>query len=186
MALGISMSYFCFSRKAEVGWILVTVPGRVLPAAIAFAFMIVMSGCGGGNSTDTGSEQAATKNHHPHQQRLKPARMLPPDSSPYGEAIIGPVRNGWVAEGRTTTIVYAGGQGYSHPEQGKFLIHRDGFGPRTDSIYVDRAGAIKITKAPLGRKALGPAQRHGEIEFTSSNGVSGTLHLKDDTVTLNR
>jgi hypothetical protein len=113
--------------------------------------------------------------------------MLPGDSAPYGGAVIGPVRNGWVAEaGQMSTTVYAGGQGYGHTDEGLFLISRQGQAPRTDRIPVPQAGAIKITSAPLGRKVVSSAQKNGKIHFTSTNGVTGTLSLGDDTVTLDR
>jgi len=85
-----------------------------------------------------------------------------------------------------STTVYAGGQGYGHTDQGLFLISRQGQAPRTDRIPVPQAGAIKITSAPLGRKVVASAQESGKIHFTSTNGVSGSLSLGDDTVTLDR
>jgi hypothetical protein len=55
-----------------------------------------------------------------------------------------------------------------------------------DLIRVSETGPLKITDAPLGSRALESAQRNANISFTGSNGVSGTLHLGDDAVTVNR
>lgn len=118
-----------------------------------------------------------------------PPRMLGRDSSPLSESVIGPVRNGWIAgDHRTQTIVWAGAGGYGHQNLGRFAILRDGYinvSQTLDTVDVKGAGALKITKAPLGRKAMTWAQRRGNFKFTSTNGLTGTLHLKDDTVTLN-
>ena len=51
---------------------------------------------------------------------------------------------------------------------------------------VPGTGAVRITHAPLGRSAETWAQKRGDIEFKSMRGITGTLHLKDDTVTLDR
>jgi hypothetical protein len=150
---------------------------------------VVGAGCGGGSQGTGPNKQAADPCRSREAARkagIEPARMLPSYSFPYSEAVMGPVRNGWVAgDRRGHTVVYAGGQGYADPDKGKFLILRHGRpGPHDRSILVDRAGAIKITKAPLGCTVATWAQRRGNLEFTSTNGVSGTLHLKNDKVTL--
>jgi hypothetical protein len=51
-------------------------------------------------------------------------------------------------------------------------------------VKVPGAGALEITKAPLGRKVEVWAQKRGNLHFTSKNGIDGTLHLKDDSITL--
>jgi hypothetical protein len=51
-------------------------------------------------------------------------------------------------------------------------------------IRIAGAGVVRITKAPLGRAVVSWAGRRGNIHFTSASGISGTLHLKDCTVTL--
>ena len=56
---------------------------------------------------------------------------------------------------------------------------------KIDYVKVPGAGPVKITKAPLGPGTEVWAQKHGNFEFTSKNGITGTLHLKDDTVTVN-
>ena len=49
---------------------------------------------------------------------------------------------------------------------------------------VPGAGALRITDAPLGREVARWAPRQAELRFTSRNGITGTLDLKDDSVTL--
>ncbi len=81
----------------------------------------------------------------------------------------------------------AGSDASSH-STGLFGIYRHNYlrvKERAKTVKVPRAGTLKITKAPLGRSVESWAQRRGNIQFTSKNGVTGTLHLKDDTVTLN-
>jgi hypothetical protein len=55
----------------------------------------------------------------------------------------------------------------------------------THDVRVQGAGPLKITKAPLGPKVVHWAQKHGNIEFNCKSGITGTLHLSDDTMTLN-
>jgi hypothetical protein len=51
-------------------------------------------------------------------------------------------------------------------------------------VNVSGAGALKITRAPLGTEVIGWAQRRGDLQFTSVSGIGGTLHLRDDSVDL--
>jgi hypothetical protein len=162
------------------------------------ASLVACLGCGSSStqSSTTGSEatlnkaSGSTNACRTRAARLtgtKPARIISGNSSPYGEAVIGPVRNAWAASvGDRSTTVYAGGQGYSKPDQGKFLIARTGSAPKIDAVSVSRAGALKIVKAPVGCAAVGWAQKRGDLQFTSTNGVAGTLHLEDDSVTIDQ
>jgi hypothetical protein len=56
---------------------------------------------------------------------------------------------------------------------------------KTFAQSVHGTGAIRITKAPTG-EGLPRSVLNGDIEFTSQSGTTGTLHLKDGTVTLNK
>jgi hypothetical protein len=117
-----------------------------------------------------------------------PAHLLSADSSPLSEQIIGPVRNGWIVGSHARqTIVWAGGGGYGHLDDGRFAILRDGFvhvSQQLDTIDVAGAGPLKITDAPVGRGVPGSIQGRAQLGFTSESGIGGTLDLKDDTVTL--
>jgi hypothetical protein len=102
-----------------------------------------------------------------------------------------PVKNGWrVGDPQRETIVCAGGAGYNKPRStGELVVLRtalDSAKQDLDAVYVHGSGPIKITTAPMGHEVVTSAQRHGKIQFTSVNGVTGTLHLSDDTVTLDR
>jgi len=114
--------------------------------------------------------------------------MLAPDpQTPFSTDVLNPVRNGWVvSDHRRFTAVYAGAAG-TNRSRGAFAIFRQNFVQVTqklDVVNVAGAGALKITRAPLGRKVRSWAQRRGNLQFTSKNGIRGTLHLKDDTVSL--
>ena len=63
------------------------------------------------------------------------------------------------------------------------LVHSAPSGSSSTPAAFPGAGALKITDAPRGLKAA-RAPGRAELRFTSKNGVTGTLHLRDDTVTL--
>lgn len=167
--------------------------GRALLCAVVAAIAVaVVAGCGGGtSSTSSISPNAAKKPTNPCRNRAvrstgtRPARIIPGGNSPYPEAVIGPVRNAWtVSVGDRSTTVYAGGQGYRNPKKGRFLIAREGASPKTDSVDVSLAGVLKITRAPVGCDVIGWAQKRGVLHFTSTNGVTGILDLKGDSVAI--
>jgi hypothetical protein len=96
---------------------------------------------------------------------------------------------GWiVGSHRQTTDVEAGGDA-RHPSNGLFSIIRTSYmtgRQTTDLVRVADSGPVTITRAPLGRKIVVSAQKHGKIEFKSESGIAGTLNLRDDAVTLDR
>jgi len=98
-----------------------------------------------------------------------------------------PVRNGWeVSDHRTLTAVYAGADP-SNRSTGRLVIFRQNFiqvTQKSDRVNVVGTGPLKITSAPRGTEVETSAQRRGKLEFTGKDGTRGTLHLKDDTVTL--
>jgi hypothetical protein len=121
--------------------------------------------------------------------RIEPASIVD-DPDPVASAdILNPIVNGWRAgDHEGITIVEAGLAG-DDPSgtKGRFVVFRERerpFSQNVDLVDVRESGALRITRAPTGRRAASSAQRNGEIEFTSERGVSGTLHLADDTVTL--
>jgi hypothetical protein len=121
---------------------------------------------------------------------VEPPRMLSRyDCEFVSPEVFSPVTNGWrVGDRRTEVIVCAGGAGPDEPRsEGQFVILRtdDTRGKQgMNAIRVHGSGPVKITKAPMGRNVVTSAQ-HGDIEFRGTSGVTGTLHLTDDTVTLN-
>jgi hypothetical protein len=153
---------------------------------------IVVAGCGGGGPPANGGTD-------PHAQHSKPDAGYPDRLVSGGKMIGGglayapasvmdPQTSGWtVSSGSQNTVVMAGGDA-RHPSYGLFSILRTSYyvaRQRSDDVRVPDSGPVTITKAPLGRKIVDSAQKHGNIEFKSKNGITGTLHLSDDTVTLN-
>jgi hypothetical protein len=126
----------------------------------------------------------------PPLKHIEPARMLSGyDCEFISPEVFSPVSNGWRTGNHVrATIVCAGAAGYQGESIGRFLFLRDNFrwgSQKLTKVDIPDAGALRITKAPLGRSVVTSAQRHGKLEFTSENGVSGTLDLRDDSVTLN-
>jgi hypothetical protein len=105
---------------------------------------------------------------------------------PVQPAELWPVTNGWeISDHNTLTAVYAGADPQRH-STGRLVIFRQNFVRVTqtsDRVDVPGAGPLEITRAPQGRNAQTTAQRSGSLEFSGRNGTSGTLHLKNDTVT---
>jgi hypothetical protein len=94
-----------------------------------------------------------------------------------------------VSNHRKLTAVVAG-RSMTDKSDGDFDIYRESYictQQKADSVTVPGTGAVRITDAPEGRGPVQAwSQERGDIEFTSTSGVTGTLHLADHTVTLNR
>jgi hypothetical protein len=118
-----------------------------------------------------------------------PAKIVQHPQGFFSTSLIWPLVNEWtVASRRTYTAVDAGADPTDR-SNGVFGIFRQDFvhvRQDQDLVKVPGTGALEIIKAPLGPKVEIWAQRRGNIHFTSKNGISGTLHLKDDSVTLDR
>jgi hypothetical protein len=126
----------------------------------------------------------------PPFDNVEPAHMFNPGGCTVAPAdVFWPIRSGWLVANRgRSTIVCSGGAGSEGPSTlGRFLILRTNDRWVTQDVNlvdVPKAGVLKITKAPLGRDVVTTAQRHGDLEFKGTKGVTGTLHLKDDSITL--
>jgi hypothetical protein len=162
-------------------------------------------GGGGGQKPNSPGPGAPPKTRTTHP-RAHPRRQGPPGSTmhhtypariishsqaqggPVQPAELWPVGNGWrVSDHRTFTAVYAGASPDKH-SIGRLVIFRQNYVRVTqtsDRVDVPGAGRLEITGAPSGKKVGTSAQQTGEIEFRGTNGVTGTLHLADDSVTLN-
>jgi hypothetical protein len=121
--------------------------------------------------------------------RVEPARIVP-DPDPIVPAdVLDPIVNGWRAgDRRGITLVEAGLAG-DDPSgtTGRFVIFRERERPFAQDVHlvdVRGSGPLRITEAPTGPRAARSAQRRGMIEFTSKRGVTGTLDLRHDRVTL--
>lgn len=141
------------------------------------------SGSAGGKPNGHGSPYAPLKN-------IEPADMVSREGCEFvSPEEFSPVTGGWhVADRRQTTTVCAGAAGTEGRSIGRFLILRTEVTQaqqHLDQVDVQGTGPLTITQAPLGAKVVTSAQRDGTLEFKGSSGVTGELHLADDTVTLN-
>jgi hypothetical protein len=178
--------------------------GRVGFGSIASAVLIVVAGCGGGGSgtNSVNSTQASATTHHRHHVvpcrngeygdvgYRYPGRILGiPDGYFYSGDMTRDRKMWWVNDCRHFTVV-GGGADPDHLQTGLLGILREpDRAPHHEStkyIKVPGAGAVVITKAPLGPSVETWAQKRGNIEFKGKHGITGTLHLRDDTVTLNQ
>jgi hypothetical protein len=121
--------------------------------------------------------------------RVEPARIVPDPDPVVPADVLNPIVNGWRAgDRRGITLVEAGLAG-DDPSgtKGRFVIFRERERPfvqNVDLVDVRGSGKLRITGAPTGPRAARSAQRRGKIEFTSTRGVTGTLDLRHDRVTL--
>lgn len=121
--------------------------------------------------------------------RVEPARIIPDPDPVVPADVLQPIVNGWRAgDHRGITLVEAGLAGDdASGTTGRFVVFRERerpFAQNVDVVDVAGAGALRITGAPTGRRAGHRAQRRGKIEFVGEKGVTGTLHLAHDRITL--
>ncbi len=128
----------------------------------------------------------------PAFKTVEPAHMFNPAGCTVAPAdVFWPIRSGWYVanRGRSTVVCSGGGGSANPPTLGRFLILRTNDRWVTQDISVvdvPKAGVLKITKAPLGRDVVTSAQRHGDLEFKGTKGITWTLHLKDDSIKLDQ
>ena len=106
---------------------------------------------------------------------------------PVSDSSIDPVSSEWrVTTGRWTVTVMAGSYSQDPSRETGFIgLYRIDLchsrpAPRATMTLPD-SGQIEITDAPLGRDVTG---RDGEVRFTSEFGTTGTVHLADDSITV--
>lgn len=121
--------------------------------------------------------------------RIDPARIVPEPDPLVPADVLHPIINGWRAGDRHGITLVEAGLAGDDPTgtKGRFVVFRERERPfvqNVDIIDVRGAGALRITRAPTGRRAARSAQRRGDIKFAGERGVTGTLHLRDHTVTL--
>jgi hypothetical protein len=172
--------------------------------------VIVVTGCGGGGSgtNSVNSTQASPNTGEQHLRRAESGaqtvplcrpgkvtrfhgRLLPaiPDGLGATGDNLAPQTNMWLMHDCHHFTAVGAGANPAHRADGRFTVyrsdHRGGRGS-VRLVVVPNTGAVTITKAPVGVEVETPAQAPNDIEFKSKSGVTGTLHLKEDTVTLNR
>jgi hypothetical protein len=119
---------------------------------------------------------------------VRPGRIIPGGPGPFFSSdTIFPVTNGWQAADHTSYTGVVAGASPADRSVGELGIFRQNFVKVTQDqhvVNVRGAGALRITRAPLGKGVATWAQQRGEIEFVGRRGVRGTLHLKTDKVTI--
>lgn len=89
----------------------------------------------------------------------------------------------WLAETPSRSTQVCAGALPEDGSVGLISIGRD-WGGESAAVEIPGSGAVTLTEAPEGRAATHWAQKRGKLGFTSENGISGTLHLRTDTITL--
>lgn len=184
-------------------------------SAIACLIVIAVAGCGGGGQSISTRSAHAQRDHpqqnhrqHPKKRARRrrlachngsgetriPGKIIPGSQVDgyFPTQTLAPLRSQWeTGDCRDFTAVDAG-RDYSHTSEGLLGIYRHHYGRpyhnqvTTKTVTVPGAGPLRITKAPLGPSVETWAQERGEIDFAGKNSITGTLYLRDDTVTLNR
>jgi hypothetical protein len=168
-------------------------------SALSLLLLVALAGCGGGGGDSTGTQTQArhdltrqTDAACRKGESPAPGRLFQGQQKVAGGFIatqdLWPLKSQWQAgDCKQFTAVDAGAYA-AHRADGLFGIVRIPARPSSQEqklIKVPGAGALTITRAPLGPKVETWAQKRGKIQFTSKNGVTGTLHLENDTVTTN-
>jgi hypothetical protein len=122
---------------------------------------------------------------------IRPAEIVPGGGPGpfFSSDVIYPQTNGWQAGDKQTYTAVDAGANPANPSMGELGIFREDHVKVAQSqkvVDVPNAGAVRIVKAPTGAAVATSAQRDGELVFVGRNGVRGTLHLSDDSVTIER
>jgi hypothetical protein len=159
--------------------------------------LITQAGCGSGGpgttttsgAGNTGAVAKAAKSKSARRGSGEAAAITPHGDGFVSSIVMWPQTNGWeVCDRHRCTSVDAGAVARD-AATGLLSIHRwstsTGLNlPGSEAVKVAGTGPVTITKAPLGRKVEVSAQRHGNLRFRGKTGITGTLHLKDNSVTL--
>jgi hypothetical protein len=128
-----------------------------------------------------------TKMQHTYAAQIVSHGATARAGGPIQPAELWPVTNSWrVSDHKSFTAVYAGANP-DHHATGRLVVFRQDFvhvKQTADDVDVHGSGPVTITMAPTGARVGTSAQRDGQLQFRGANGVTGTLHLSNDTVTL--
>jgi outer membrane murein-binding lipoprotein Lpp len=138
---------------------------------------------------DRGNRGKHVKNPYGPAPAISGGRLMGGGLGVVSSGVLEPQTSSWtVTSHASDTVVVAGGDA-RHPSDGLFSITRSSYLDGTqkgDEVPVPGSGPVTITKAPVGRKIVVSAQKHGNFEFKGKSGITGTLHLKDDSITLDQ
>jgi hypothetical protein len=97
-----------------------------------------------------------------------------------------PVTNAWRAGNHHETTVVSAGRSAHDRSLGMLVVSRFAVGSRVPGavIEVPGAGTVRITDGPLGRSVVGWAPSRAEISFKGRSGITGTLDLRTDSISL--
>ena len=151
--------------------------------AAALVLVAALGGCGSGSGSGTSASHLG--GHHMTQSI--PAHIDRRPQGFFSSDLVRPVTDAWrAADRRRFTEVDAGALAADH-SVGVLAVFRHRFvraRQRGDVLKVIGSGPLRITRAPHGAAAVTAAQRRGSLRFVGAAGVRGTLHLRDDSVTL--
>jgi hypothetical protein len=136
-----------------------------------------------GGSSDSPASQETRGTSHAGTRRAGRAEILRPNqvrfSPAFSSSDIHPSAQ-WSFNGRRTTVIVEVGAAAPDRSVGRFMIYR---GQKRDTVDVPGAGRLEITNAPEGQR-IGRSAQDADIRFRGKTGVSGTLHLVNDTVSI--
>jgi hypothetical protein len=132
--------------------------------------------------------QSTQQPHYRQLPHLQPGKLIPDPDPIVSSEVMLLIESGWHVGNHWGYTLVNAGQATGDRSKGLFAIsryrvHNDSL--KLDLVNVPGAGAVRITKAPVGGSVVTWAQRRGNLQFKSKSGITGTLHLKDDAVTLN-
>lgn len=156
---------------------------RCFTHAVVVAVAVAVAGCGGDDETTSGGDGKAGG---PLGEPVA-AQIVDRPHGFVGSDVLRPLKNGWRAGSTTRYTEVNAGALARKPETGALAIFRSDYENVTQDIElveVEGSGPIRITKAPTGEGTAESAQKDGKIEFEGKRGVTGTLDLSDDEVTL--
>jgi hypothetical protein len=160
---------------------------------------LALSGSTGPRTTLGGKTHRETSRDWYREHRVRgapgrPLRATRPGQILHGDPLsaissdeIADVSNSWLTESHRRFTAVEAGVSPRDSSVGMLGVFRQNYvwvTQRTDIVRVPNAGRLTITKAPIGRGVVVSAQKGGEIQFTGAKGLRGTLHLSDDSVTL--
>ena len=163
-------------------------PARALGVVAALAVSVAIAACGSDGGEDATAPGEGGFTGHAAKQTI-PAEI---DEKPQGfvsSDLLRPLVNAWRTSSHDRLTEVDAGALATDKSIGALAIFRHEFASSQQYVVlvkVKDSGALRITGAPLGRKAGTSAQDSGEIDFVGARGVRGTLHLSDDTVSLRK